>query len=95
MDRLSAIGLHRHYGESREEFAQRIAGDIPTIINATDNHLASALGQKNIGLENNVRLSDQQWSALRAAIDKEIKQNVSSGRKVLALINPFSWLLTK
>ena len=46
LDRLSAIGLHRHYGESREEFAQRIAGDIPTIINATDNHLASALGQK-------------------------------------------------
>ena len=95
LDRLSAIGLHRHYGESREEFAQRIAGDIPTIIKATDNHLASALGQKNIGLKNNVRLSDQQWPTLRAAIDKEIKQNVSSGRKVLALINPFSWLLTK
>lgn len=95
LDRLSAIGLHRQYGESREEFAQRIAGDIPTIINATDNHLSSALGHRNISLDKNVGPRDQQWSTLRAAIDKEIKQNATSGRRVLAIINPFSWLLTK
>ena len=90
LDRLSAIGLHRRYGESRENFAARASQTAPTIKVMTHSHLACALGSDVPG-----HFDRMQWNALQRAISKEIHHNTVTWKKVLALLNPFSWLLTR
>lgn len=90
LDQLAAVGLHRNFGESREQFASRASELAPSIEKITNQHLALALG----GSEKTV-YSQQQWSELRAAVLKEIQTNAQTGKKILALANPFSWLLSK
>ena len=37
----------------------------------------------------------EEWQAFENAVVDEIKLNTNSRSQLLALINPFSWLLTK
>lgn len=90
LDQLAAVGLHRNFGESREQFATRASKLAPSIQKITNQHLALALGST----EKNT-YSQQQWTELRAAVLKEIRVNAETGKKILALANPFSWLLSK
>lgn len=89
LDKLSAIGVYRRYGESREQFAQRASVAAPSITAATAAHLRAALGNAN-SAEN-----APQWHTLRRHIDQELRASTTTGKRVLALINPFSWLMTK
>ena len=90
LDRLSAVGLHRDFGESREQFAMRASQTSPTLARMTDYHLACALGQAD-----REEISTQQWHTLSAGVTKEIKYNIATWRKVVAFLNPFSWIMTK
>lgn len=90
LDKLSAVGLHRRYGESREQFAVRASRLAPSIKQITRNHLAYALGG-----ENALAVNTQQWAVMRNSIEKEIRFNTVAWKKVVALLNPFSWLMTK
>ena len=90
LDRLAAVGLRRHYGESREQFAQRVSGTAPSIHPLTRSHLACALGGQR------AMISDQRhWSALSQAVGTEIRNNVPRWKQLAGLLNPFSWLLTR
>ena len=90
LDQLAAVGLHRNFGESREQFAARASELAPSMEKMTSQHLALALG----GSDKNA-YSQQQWTDLRSAVVKEIKLNAQTRRKILALLNPFTWLLSK
>ena len=90
LDRLSAIGLHRGYAESREEFAARVSQTAPTLARMTDSHLACALG-KGHRKKNDI----QQWNTLSASVKKEIQNNTRSWRRLIAFLNPFSWTMTR
>jgi len=90
LDKLSAVGLHRDYGESREQFANRASELAPSIRQLTNSHLACALGGSD-----GAASSNRQWAALRDSIDKEIQHNTVTWKKILAFLNPFSWLMTK
>lgn len=90
LDQLAAVGLHRNFGESREQFAARASKLAPSIQKITNQHLALALGDTE-----KTAYSQQQWTDLRAAVLKEIRANAEAGKKILALANPFSWLLSK
>ncbi|HJO12823.1 MAG: transglutaminase-like domain-containing protein [Gammaproteobacteria bacterium] len=92
LDKLSAIGLHRNYGESREDFANRVADLTPSFKQLTDNHLACALGSEATTAAG---MNMEQWKIMGQAVDKEITSNAESWKTILGLINPFSWLLTK
>jgi len=90
LDKLSAVGLHRRYGESREQFADRASGLAPSIKQITRHHLAYALGG-----EDTVALNTRQWAVLRNSVETEIQFNTVTWKKIVALLNPFSWLMTK
>jgi hypothetical protein len=92
LDKLSAIGLHRNYGESREEFANRVAGVAPSFRQLTNNHLACALGSD---AQSTASLNTDQWKTMGQVVAKEITSNAESWKKLLGLLNPFSWLMTK
>lgn len=91
LDCLSDVGLRRHYGEAREDFATRCYDDIPALRTLTDLHMRKALGDKD-------------WTpkADSAAVSKtfgEFKQQFRRTfplwKRLLGALNPFSWLLTK
>ena len=90
LDQLSAVGLHRNFGESREQFAARASKLAPSIEKMTHQHLALALGSTE-----KTAYSQQQWMELRKAILREIQLNAETRKKILAGLNPFSWLLSK
>ncbi len=90
LDQLSAVGLQRKFGESREQFAVRARQVAPSMQQMTSQHLALALGTA-------AKTSYQQkkWLELRRRIVNEINRNTRPWQKILAWINPFSWLLSK
>lgn len=90
LDRLSAVGLYRDFGESRERFAERISQNIPSAKPLTQTHLAFALGSR--GPES---LQNSEWQRLDSAIRNEISSSTPTWRRALATLNPFSWLFTK
>jgi hypothetical protein len=56
----------------------------------THYHLHRALGDAD-----SQGFDRQQWQLLRDSISKEIQHNVVTWKKVLAKINPFTWVLSK
>ena len=89
LDRLAGIGIRRKVGESREHFARRVAAKSPALLPLTQAHLDYALGHHS------ERLDAQQWRQLQSQVAKDIQQNFSPWKRCLAVINPFTWLLTR
>lgn len=90
LDQLSAVGLCRQHGESREHFAERACQLAPSIKSMTRSHLSFALGGSRSS-----EFNAKQWAAMRNSIAKEIQLNTVTWKKIVALVNPFSWLMTK
>ena len=90
LDQLAAIGLHRQFGESREQFARRVEFVAPSMQKLTNQHLALALGSQDKN-----SFDAAKWAELRSTIAQEIGRNTQTWKRVVAWINPFSWLLSK
>ena len=90
LDRLSAIGVHRQFGESRERFASRASDVAPSIIELTESHLSFALGDSHAAKSRHC-----DWQKLNKMIQQEIISNTKPRRRLIGFVNPFSWLLTK
>lgn len=95
LDRLSAVGLHRNYGESREQFASRISSTTPSLKNLTDYHLAYALGRSEVNSIDQHSIDQQKWQSSWNSTLQEIQQNIPGWKKLIGLLNPFSWIFTK
>lgn len=89
LDSLAAIGIRRRPGESREAFAARLSYLCPTLANLTRAHLAATLGSTAM----NAQQAD--WTALNYAAQQQIKSNTAAWKRLLGMLNPFSWLLTR
>ncbi len=88
LDRLAGAGARRRYGESRERFAKRGGALAPSFSRLTEEHLKTALGSR--------RLGDQ--TLLRRAGDnvgRELRQSLPAWRRLLAAIDPVSWMLVR
>lgn len=90
LDQLAAVGLYRQYGESREHFAERVTEVAPSMRQLTDRHLALALGSAKTS-----SLDAEYWTQLRSSIAAEINSNTQTWKKVIAWVNPLSWLFSK
>jgi hypothetical protein len=88
LDQLADAGLVRQPGETREEFALRIADWVPAFAIFTDYHLRSALD----GVQ---PLRRHQWLHLQLQVTQHIAATVSLRRRVLGAIHPLSWLYVK
>ncbi len=86
LDQLAAVGVRRRFGESREAFARRAGATAPALQALTDWHLAHALGERP------PRLDRADWRGMRRRVAREIRGNTGIGKKMLALLHPFSWL---
>ena len=90
LDALAAVGLSRRPGESREAFALRAANYSPSMQELTQRHLATALGSSQA-----VTLNQAEWHKLTASVNRELTVNVPRWKRVLGVLNPFSWLFSR
>lgn len=86
LDRLAAVGVRRRFGESREAFARRAGTTAPALEALTAWHLAHALGERP------PHLDIEDWNGMRRRLGSEIRGNTGAGYRILAILNPFSWL---
>jgi transglutaminase-like putative cysteine protease len=85
LDRLAELGLWRRRGESRERFAGRAAHASPAFGALTREHLRAALGA-------GARAARPQLRALTADVARELRRTRPRWRRLLAALDPFSWL---
>ena len=90
LDRLSDLGAHRRRGETRERHAARLADRTPHFAALTRAHLALALG-----LDSAYAASPEQFASLVEQVRADLKKNVHPIKRILALINPIGWILTR
>jgi hypothetical protein len=62
----------------------------PSMQKLTNQHLALALGSQDKS-----SLDAANWAELRSTIAQEIGRNTQTWKRIVAWINPFSWLLSK
>lgn len=86
LDWLSDAGVRRHYGESRERHAQRVAALAPSFVPLTSAHLQLALGGPSEGPD--VR-------ALTRKTLSELWANAPWPVRLRALFNPIGWWFTR
>lgn len=96
LDTLSAFGLRRRYGESREGFARRISDTSPSFSAMTYSHLLAALGTSpNTPDIITVDMAKEpDWLALDKQIRQEVKQHTPWWKRIVAFFNPISWMKT-
>jgi hypothetical protein len=88
LDRLSEVALHRRFGETREDFARRIAETSPSFSRLTERHLASAFGAAGA-------FDAEELRQLRGAVAGEVRARVSWWRRWLGALAPWSWLRSR
>ncbi len=88
LDRLSDLGAGRRRGETRERHAARLAARAPHLMPLTYAHLGRALGSAHAA-------TPEEFAGLVAQVDADLKKNVHPVKRMLALINPIGWMLTR
>jgi protein-glutamine gamma-glutamyltransferase len=88
LDYLAEVGMVRHCGETREEFAQRLAGMAPSLPQMTAAHVRRAVGVRD-------DLDPLGWRDMQRAVKADIVRQFSLTRRLLGLLNPVSWLAAR
>ncbi len=93
LDQLAEAGLARHYGESREAFAQRVGAIVPSFVRVTELHVGARLGRPPEGdVTHHDAYSTVLWRSLFATVRHELSSTVPRWRRVLGLLHPASFL---
>jgi protein-glutamine gamma-glutamyltransferase len=88
LDALAELGYRRSPGETPEAFARRLEAAIPSLTPLTEAHLASAFGGRP-------RLGSEEVRALNRRVRAEVSRDKHPLRRLVAMIDPFSWLSSR
>ena len=87
IDKLSQVGVRRLYGESRESFAKRLSSSLPSFAIITNGHLEDFFSNNSVNA-NTLQTAYTQFNS-------ELQQTVPWWRRVLGVLNPFSFYGSK
>ncbi|MFK7985356.1 MAG: transglutaminase family protein [Sandaracinaceae bacterium] len=87
LDRLAEVGLAREFGETREQFAARIAGTAPAFREATKLLLADRLGWPG-----GERADLEAWQKATRSVRTELADEIPRWRRWLGVLHPASFL---
>jgi transglutaminase-like putative cysteine protease len=85
LDRLAEVVVRREYGETWDDFAERVAAAVPEFVPLTEAHLRAAYGGRD-------PLDRAGWLALRRQALARIERAYPAYRRWRGRLNPFSWL---
>ncbi len=88
LDRLAELGWRRRHGETRESFARRTRPLAPSLEPLTAVHLGGALGSSRRHPATAVR-------ELMTAVRRDVRRQVPRWRRLLAALDPFTWMLAR
>jgi hypothetical protein len=88
LDRLADVGAVRHFGESRERHAQRLATIAPSFAPLTDAHL-------RLALKGDDPSSRQTLETLARATVQELRARLPLRQRLTAALNPIGWWFTR
>ena len=91
LDCLSDVGLRRHYGEAREDFATRCYDTLPALRPLTELHMHKSLGDKDWAST----ASGKDVNKVYGEFKQQFRRQFPWWKRLLGALNPFSWLLTK
>ncbi len=92
LDRLAEVGLCREYGETREEFARRVASVAPAFGQATSLHVAARLRDPQTDASKRPEWSASIWRDVSRDVRKQIAGGTRLWRRLLGLLHPVSFL---
>jgi transglutaminase-like putative cysteine protease len=88
LDRLAEVGLLRRFGETREQFAERLSATIPELLAITDQHMRGAMCGPG-------HLDRTQGLLLQEQVRQRLKHQFSRPSRYLGLLNPISWIFVR
>jgi protein-glutamine gamma-glutamyltransferase len=88
LDRLAELGHVRRFGETREEFAQRLAPLVPAFVDLSAAHVRHAVGGIDTG-------NRSEWRDLTTRVHADLAGKFSRGRRLLGLLHPLAWWRTR
>jgi transglutaminase-like putative cysteine protease len=88
LDRLSEVAVRRHFGETREAFARRVAAQSPSFERLTERHLAARFADKPT-------LDANELHGLRRAVAQEVRHSVPWWKRWLGVLTPWSWIQSR
>lgn len=94
---LAEIGIRRHYGETREEFASRWADQLPALQKLTQWHVRYHLGEnEQTHFISRMSLPEAAECASHySQFKSELSNCAPWWRRLLGIINPFAWLFVR
>lgn len=94
---LAEIGIRRHYGETREEFASRWADKLPSLQKLTQWHVRCHLGENaQVQFVSRTPLPNtSECAAHYAKLKSELSSCAPWWRRLLGILNPFAWLFVR
>jgi hypothetical protein len=92
LDLLAEGGISREEGETREAFAARLAGRVPSLGKLTSMHLAARLGDPARPMDGREEFSRAAWRDALGALRRELPAATKRWRRALGFINPASFL---
>jgi transglutaminase-like putative cysteine protease len=90
LDVLAEAGFARRFGETREDFARRVADVTPTFEAVTGMHLAAYL--RDPSATERPELETPKWRAELRAVRREVASKARRWRRWLGFLNPASFL---
>jgi transglutaminase-like putative cysteine protease len=91
LDRLAEVGLSRELGETREQFAKRVARAVPSFEEATAMVLQAKLGAP-APIESSPEHDPVRWRVVTKGIRLEVRRSTKWWRRVLGLLHPVAFL---
>jgi hypothetical protein len=88
LDRLAEVGLTRRFGETCEEFAQRLTRLVPELAELTAGHVRRAVAGQDT-------FSAAQWHQLHEQVRDRIIEVFARWRRWLGVLNPVSWMFAR
>jgi hypothetical protein len=87
IDRLAEVGIARKKGESREAFAARVMGELPSLGPLTSLHVGARFGSARA-----LGAGKAEIVALSGQLSAERKKRFKFWRRSLGALSPWSWL---
>ncbi|MCB9527010.1 MAG: transglutaminase domain-containing protein [Myxococcales bacterium] len=88
LDRLSDVGIARQRGETRERYAERVAGLTPSLAALTTVHLRQSLGRPGPGDADAI-------DDLARRVRREVGRALPGWKRALGWLNPWGWWFTR
>ena len=95
LDMLADAGQVRHFGETREAFARRVARMAPSLPGLTSMHVAAAMGNPQVPIAERPEFDATFWKKGLASVRGELPLSTPLWRRLLGLLDPTTVLRSR